>query len=167
MEHALKMLQIEREQARLGNRPDGEEVPWGSRAVHTAQYEEHQRELPQKGLRVKISLFISGNNAFPGYALIGLTIVPLEAIMTFRAPYLGTPWHISVGFSNEDGSLSREASAFIEKFLTPQEVHLKIKNVAWNAVAYLADDDSITSDPVVKSFHQSSHYSQKPLHITF
>ncbi len=87
--------------------------------------------------------------------------------MTYRTPYKGTPWHISVGFSNDDGSLSKEALAFIVKYNEPREVRLKINKVGWNAVTSLADDDSLVMDPVVYDFWQSSYYRNRELHITF
>ena len=167
MEYALKLLRIEREQARLGERPDGAEVPWEERATHEDVFAEHQRDLPKTGLRAKLSLWISGNNDYPESALIGLNVEPHQPIMTYRAPYLGTPWHISVGFSKDDGSLSTEALAFINKYSTPREVTLKIKEVRWNAVTDLADNDPIVSDPIVHAIHQSSYYKHKAIHITF
>ena len=167
MQNVFKMLEIEREQARLGRRPDGEAVPWEDRAVHSDVFWQHQQDLPKWGLRVIISLFVGGNNAYPDSALIGLKVVPQEPIMTYRSPYKGTPWHISVGFSNDDGSLSKEALAFIVKYNEPREVRLKIKKVGWNAVTSLADDDSLVTDPVVYNFWQSSYYRNRGLHITF
>ena len=167
MQNVFKMLEIEREQARLGRRPDGEAVPWNERAVHSDVFWQHQQDLPKWGLRVIISLFVGGNNAFPNNTLIGLKVVPQEPIMTYRSPYKGTPWHISVGFSNDDGSLSKEALAFIVKYSEPREVRLKIKEVNWRAVTTLADDDSLVTDPVFYNFWKSSYYKKRGLHITF
>jgi len=167
MHTALRLLQIEREQAKLGRRPDGEEVPWEQRAVGEVAFQQHQHDLPKNGLRARISLFIGGNNMYPNNALIGLKVEPLEPIMTYRAPYKGTPWHISIGFSNDDGSLSNEAIAFIHKFSEPKTIHLRINNVGWNAVTFLAANDSLVTDPVVIAFHQSSYYKHTDLHITF
>ena len=167
MEQALKILKLEMEQARIRQRPDGEEIPWETRAVNNESFQQHQDNIRTNGLNARISLFISGNNAYPNSALIGFKIEPLEPIMTTKPPYTGTPWHISVGFTNDDGTVSKEATAFIEKYLQPKTVHLKISKVSWNAVTYLADDDSLVVDPIMQAFHQSSYYKDKPLHISF
>ena len=167
MQDALKFLKLELQQAKLRERPDGEEVPWGTRAVDDESFKQHQENIRTNGLNAKISLFISGNNANQDSALIGLKIEPLEPIMTTKPPYTGTPWHISVGFTNDDGTLSKEATAFIGKYLQPKTVRLKIREVRWNAVTYLADDDSLVLDPIIHDFHQSSYYKDKPLHISF
>ena len=167
MDNALRLLRIEREQARLGKRPEGSAVSWEERATHEDVFAQHQWDLPTTGLRAKLSLWISGNNDYPDNALIGFKVEPQQPIMTFRAPYVGTPWHISVGFSNDDGSLSAEALAFISKYSIPREVTLRIKEVRWNAVTDLADNDPIVSDPIVHAFHQSSYYRRKAIHITF
>ncbi len=167
MEFSRNMLKIEQEQAKLGKRPDGATVPWDDRAVHEDLFANYQYTLPWTGIDAELSLYISGNNAYPNNALIGLKVEPKEAIMTYRAPYLGTPWHISVGFSNDDGSLSDEAIAFITKYQKPRRQRLEIEKPRWNAVTDLKANDDLVLDPVVRAFHQSSYYKHKDLHITF
>ena len=165
MEDALKFLKLELQQTRL--RETHEEVPWEERAVNNESFEQYQDKIRTNGLNAKISLFISGSNSYENSALIGLKIEPLESIMTTKPPYIGTPWHISVGFTNDDGSLSEQAVAFIEKYLVPKTIRLQIREVSWNAVTYLADDDSLVQDPIIQAFHKSSYYKDKPLHISF
>ncbi len=167
MEFVRNMLRIEQEQARIGKRPAGAAVPWEDRAVHEDLFANYQYNLPWTRIDAELSLFISGNNAYPDNALIGLKVEPKEAIMTFRAPYLGTPWHISVGFSNDDGSLSNEAIAFITKYQKPRRQRLQVKKPRWNAVTDLKASDALVVDPVVRAFHQSSYYREIDLHITF
>ena len=168
MHTALRLLQIEQQQAKLGRRPSGEGAPWDQRAVRDDVFKQHQWNLPWYGLRAKLSLFIGGNNEFPNNALIGLKVEPQEPIMTYRAPYKGTPWHISVGFSNDDGSLSNEAIAFIKKYSEPRTQRLRIKWVRDNAVTDLADNDPLVMDPIVHNFWKSSYYKDREsIHITF
>ena len=167
MQNALRMLQIERQQATLQKRPWGAEVPWKKRAMDDDAFAQHQRDLQKNGLLVRISLFISAKNDNQNYVLIGLKIIPQEPIMTLLPPWKGTPWHLSVGFSNHDGSLSDEAVAFINKYHTTRDLRLKIEEVADHAVAELATDDPIVSDPIVRAFHESSWYHGRPYHITF
>ena len=167
MEFSRNMLKIEQEQAKLGKRPDGATVPWDDRAVHEDLFANYQYTLPWTGIDAELSLYISGNNAYPNNALIGLKVEPKESIMTYRVPYLGTPWHISVGFSNDDGSLSDEAIAFITKYQKPRRQRLEIEKPRWNAVTDLKANDDLVLDPVVRAFHQSSYYKHKDLHITF
>ena len=168
MDKALRLLQIEQEQAKLGRRPVGEMVPWYQRAVHDDVFRQHQWNLPWYGLNVRISLYISGTNSYPTNTLIGLKVEPKEPIMTFRAAWRGTPWHISVGSTNNDGSLSQEAIAFINAYSEPRILRLRIRNVQDNAITNLAHNDPIVMDPIVHNFWKSSDYKdQDTLHITF
>ncbi len=161
------MLQLEREQAALQNRPWGAGVRWQKRAMDNDVFAQHQLDLKKNGLLARISLFINAKNDNPNNVLIGLKIVPQEPIMTLLPPWTGTPWHISIGFSNDDGSLSPEALAFINKYNTTRDLRLKIHYVGDNAVTELAYDDPIASDPIVRAFHDSSWYHDRPYHITF
>ncbi len=167
MEFIRNMIKIEQEQAKLGKRPAGAAVAWEDRAVHDNLYANYQYTLPWTGIDAELSLFISGSNEYPNNTLIGLKVVPKQAIHTYRAPYLGTPWHISVGFSNDDGSLSNEALAFITKYHKPRRQTLTVQEPRWSAVTDLRADDVLVLDPIVRAFHQSSYYKHKELHITF
>ena len=167
MQNALRMIHIERQQATLQKRPWGAEVPWKKRAMPNDAFHQQRHDLEKNGLLVRTSLFISAQNDNPNYALIGLKIVPQEPIMTILPPWKGTPWHLSVGFSNHDGSLSDEAVAFINKYHKTLDLRLKMKEVADHAVANLAKDDPIVSDPIVRAFHESSWYHGREYHICF
>ncbi len=167
MQNALRMIHIERQQATLQNRPWGAAVPWKKRAKPNDAFHKERHDLETNGLLVRTSLYITAQNNHPNYALIGLKIVPQEPIMTILPPWKGTPWHLSVGFSNHDGSLSDEAVAFINKYHKPRDLRLKMKEVHSHAVANLADDDPLVSDPIVRAFHQSSWYRGREYHICF
>ncbi len=168
MESALRSLKLERKQAELGKRPWGSEIRWKKRATDDDNFAQYRKDLPQNGLLVRVSLFLSGHNDNPNNVLIGLKVVPQEPIMTFLPPWKGTSWHISVGFSNDDGSLSPEAIAFINKYNTTRDLRLKIHRVSDNAITYLAYDDPIMSDPIVQALHNSDvWYRDRPLHVTF
>ena len=157
----------EREAAARGERPDGKAVEWYDRIVPDDEFSRYQSTLKVTGLLCDVSLFISGSNANPSQPLLGLKIDPKEAFFATKPPHTGTPWHISVGFCSDFGPSSAEEVAFVQEFSRPREVRLLIRKVIWNGITYLRSDDPIASHPIVKAFHASSFYRNRPLHITF
>ena len=130
------------------------EVSWEARAPE--DYEARRDRLLAQGLLCAVEFWREPSG------LCGLKVEPLEPALTLEPGNRGTPWHISVDFSDAAAAELQTA------FPAPPQVRLRFSWISRGAVAQLADDCPIGGHPVMRRLFAAGWYSYKSgLHISF
>ena len=141
---------------------DPRERIWYVRAPVDSTYWRRVDVLRNNGLLADVVSWSS-----TGY--FGLEVRPLETFPTDRPPWIGSPWHITVGTLGEHSqAYNTQIRDFLRRFARPQRVRLQFQHFNANGYAELDPQRCpIASDPqVVELKHRDPTQRDIALHIS-
>ena len=142
---------------------EGEEREWYARTPDDDEFERRKLILYRDGLGVNISSWQSKN-----YFGLKVTPLPGEQMVTDLPPYVGSPWHITLGTTGEHSQeYNTRIRTLMQRYGRPRQARLRFSKITWNGIAYLEHDDPVATDPYVQAVHRRDPYQRRiPLHVT-
>ena len=140
----------------------GDEREWYDRAPNDDELNRRLEKIRRNGLLADVVFWV-------GYPWYGLELIPQEQMPLEKPPFVGTPWHISLGTYNDD---SRNYHTVIQevqqKFAKPKMVRLIFNYLRDNGYAQLDPEaDPIASNPLIQRLKAlDSYYREIDLHIS-
>ena len=164
-------LIMERRRAQQGERPDGKARPWESRAQPYGDegFGGTRQKMLNDGIQADVQAIVMGSNGGPDTQLISIIVRPKSHIYAFQAPYEGTPWHVTLAYTNRDGTFAPEALPFFARYGEERRVHMWFHDIKERSgVAYLSTRFcDVASDPVVQALFEVGGANHTGMHVSF
>ena len=124
---------------------DGDAREWYDRVPPDDEFKRRQDYLRRNGLLANVVIW----NSYPYF---GLEVIPLEQMPTNQPPWVGSPWHITLGIQGEHSKVYNPLIRdFQQRFARPKKVRLQFNYLKDNGYAQLDPKrDPIASDKQIK-----------------